>query len=368
VRAWLFLGIVLAALAILAGLSQISGLAVPLVVAAVIGALLVPPVDAMQARGLPRMAGAGVVMLVLTGVLVGSLWLVIKGVVDQSATISVQLTAGLDTLTSWLESRGLDLGSVSALRSQLDESVGAWIGGAASLLPGIFSSVASLVLGLFISAFLLFYMLYDWSRIVGWVGGHVGLDREAGSEVVQDAVSATRAYFASVTISAVVTAVLIGLAAVLLDVPLAFAIAVVTLVTSYIPYLGAILSGAFATLLALGAQGPQAAIIMLVIILVVQNIVQTVVLTKLTSDALSLHPIVALGSTIVGAALAGALGATLSSPAVAVAIRLHRRLGEVPVDPGVPELDGPGPDPGAPGASGAPGPPVPEASGHDAQA
>ncbi len=165
-----------------------------------------------------------------------------------------------------------------------------------------------------------------------------------------------------------VTSVLIGLAAVLLDVPLAFAIAVVTLVTSYIPYLGAILSGAFATLLALGAQGPQAAIIMLVVILVVQNIVQTVVLTTLTSDVLSLHPIVALGSTTVGAALAGALGATLSSPAVAVAIRVDRRLGEVPVDRDVPALDSLGPDPGAPGASGALGPPVPEASGHDAQA
>ncbi len=236
--------------------------------------------------------------------------------------------AGLDSLTSWLGSLGLDVGRVSALRSQVDDSVGSGAGGAASLLPGIFSSVASLVLGLFIAAFLLFSILYDWGRIIGWVEGHVGLERRMGEKVVQDAVSATRAYFASLTVSAVVTAVLIGLTAVVLDVPLAFAIAVVTLVTSYIPYLGAILSGAFATLLALGAQGPQTAVIMLVVILVVQNIVQTVVLTKLTSNALSLHPIVALGSRIVGAALAGALGATLSSPAVAVAIRVNRRIHE----------------------------------------
>ena len=114
--------------------------------------------------------------------------------------------------------------------------------------------------------------------------------------------------------------------AALLDVPLAFAIALVTLVTSYVPYLGAIVSGAFATLIALGAQGPTVALIMLVVILVVQNVVQTLVLTRVTSDSLSIHPMVNLGSTIVGATLAGILGATLSAPLVAMVIRVRARL------------------------------------------
>lgn len=333
VRAWLLLGLALAVVVVVAGLSQISSLVVPLVISGVVGALLVPPVDAMERLGVPRLAGAGVVLLALGAVFVGSIWLVVEGVVDQSAQISTQLSAGLESVSAWLVGHGLDIGSAASLRSQVDDSVGGWLGGAASYVPGIFSGVASLVIGLLIATFLLFYMLYDWSRIVGWVGSHVGLDEDTGPAVVRDAVSAMRAYFASLTISAVVTAVLIGITAVVLDVPLAFTIAVITLVTSYIPYLGAIVSGTFATLLALGAQGPQAAIIMLVIILVVQNVIQTVVLTKLTSDALSLHPIVALGSTIVGAALAGALGATLSSPAVAVAIRVHRRLKAAAVQP-----------------------------------
>jgi predicted PurR-regulated permease PerM len=67
---------------------------------------------------------------------------------------------------------------------------------------------------------------------------------------------------------------------------------------------------------------------MLVVILVVQNIVQTIVLVKLAGNALSLHPIVVLGATIIGAAVAGMLGAALSSPAVAVAILVRRRLAE----------------------------------------
>ena len=98
-------------------------------------------------------------------------------------------------------------------------------------------------------------MLVDWQNLTGWVGAHLGLEADVGSEVVDDSAVAVRRYFWALTISAVVTAVLIGGAAWLLGVPLAFTIGVVTLVTSYVPYLGAIVSGAFATLIALGANG-----------------------------------------------------------------------------------------------------------------
>ena len=50
----------------------------------------------------------------------------------------------------------------------------------------------------------------------------------------------------------------------ILDIPLAFTVILVTFVTSFIPYLGAIVSGAFAVLVALGAAGVQEAIIILI--------------------------------------------------------------------------------------------------------
>ena len=116
------------------------------------------------------------------------------------------------------------------------------------------------------------------------MGAHLGLDADTGTEIVDDSAVAVRRYFWALTLSAVVTAVLIGGAAWLLGVPLAFTIAVVTLVTSYVPYLGAIVSGAFATLIALGSNGIDTAIVILVVILVVQNIVQTIVLVRLAGN------------------------------------------------------------------------------------
>lgn len=67
---------------------------------------------------------------------------------------------------------------------------------------------------------------------------------------------------------------------------------------------------------------------MLAVILVVQNVVQPIVQTKFTEDALHLHPIVTFGSTNVGTALAGILGATLSAPIVAMLISINKRLAE----------------------------------------
>jgi putative heme transporter len=324
-RGWLLTGTALGALVLVSVLKQVSGLVVPLVVASVLGALFVPVVDRLARHRIPRSVGGLVVIVLLAALIALSIWLVVVGIAEQGRQISSAIGEGLDAVEGWLATRGVLTGDGS-LRRQLEELGPVLMGGLSAFLPGLLSSTLSFALGAVIGTFLVYYILADWHSLTAWVGRHLGPGEEVGAGIVEDTVGAMRRYFSSLTISAVLTAVLIGGAAWALDVPLAFTIAVITLVTSYIPYLGAILSGAFATLIALGSTGIQTAVVMLVIVLVVQNVIQTVVLTRLTSTSLRLHPIVTLGSTIVGAALAGALGATLSSPAVAVWVLVLERL------------------------------------------
>ncbi len=334
VRAWLLLGILLAAGAVLWLLSQVSGIVVPLVLAAVLGALFAPVVERLRRAGLPGAAGASVVLLGLTAVVVVSVWLVVAGVLDQASQISTQLDSGLASLESWLAGHGIEVSG--GLAGQAGGVTDLALEGLPALLGGVLSGTASLLIGVVIAVFLLYYVLVDWDGLSRWVGAHLGLAPEVGAEAVGDAVDSVRRYFWSLTLSAVVTAVLIGGTAWALGVPLAFTIAVITLTTSYVPYLGAIFSGAFATLIALGSTGLQTALVLLLVVLVVQNVVQTVVLARLSSTALRLHPIVTMSSTIVGAAVAGVLGATLATPAVAAAVLVHRRLGS----PAAPVGDG----------------------------
>jgi predicted PurR-regulated permease PerM len=181
-------------------------------------------------------------------------------------------------------------------------------------------------MGGFFALFFLYYVLSDWHRLSDWVGGHLGVPDDLGGGIVDDTTNLIRRAFYALTLSSVVTAVLIGLTMLLLDLPLALVVALVTFVTSYIPYLGAIFSGIFGFLVALGAGGRTDAVILLLVILIVQNVVQTIVGNRLTSSQLSLHPIASLIATLVGAAVAGLLGAILAAPVLAVALAVQRRI------------------------------------------
>ncbi len=324
--AWLVLGLIALVVVGYFGLAQISSLLTPLVVAIVIGMLFSPVVDRLTRAGLPPFAAASAVLVGLIAITALSIYLAVKGIYDQRDLIAEQFSSGWDMVQAWLAERGISLDNVD----QAVQALGAGAtSGAGGFVQAGLSSAFSFIVGMLIGVFLLFYVLKDWHVIRDWVANHLGqTPPDLGAGIINDATRAIRAYFAGLAITAAPVAIIIGVAMLILDIPLAFTVILVTFVTSFIPYLGAIVSGAFAVLVALGAAGLQEAIIILIVVLVAQNVVQTLMLTKVTSDKLRIHPIVNLGSTVIGATLAGVVGATLSAPAVATAISVSRRISQ----------------------------------------
>lgn len=326
-RAWLAIGVIVVVVAVLAVLGTLSAVVGPLTVAVLMAVLFVAVVDRLEGLRVPRAAGSVLVLLGLVAVTVWSLWLMVTAVADQGPEIAGALASAFSALDQWLVDLGADgafpPGVAESLQGALRDAVGGLASGLSGAVGGAVSGVWAVVIGSVVGAFFLFYLLSDWRGIVQWVGSSLPSRDVPGDELVAAAVDAIRRYFVGITLSAVVTVVVIGTTALLLGIPLWLTIAVVTFVTSYVPYLGAVVSGAFATLIALGTQGPEAAIVMLVVVLLVQNVLQTVIVTKLTSDQLHIHPIVTLASTLVGASLAGVIGATLAAPLVATTIRIR---------------------------------------------
>jgi predicted PurR-regulated permease PerM len=305
-----------------AALAAVAGLVVPLVVAVVIAILVSPLVSAMARVRIPRKIGGVLVMLGLVAVSGVSIWLAVRGVADQAPEIGRQLAAGLDQIGEWLDDLGVTLGDGEELVDDGSE-FGSWlVRGLAGSLSSIFSSAISFLIGVLVGIFFLYYLLAEWDQLSGWVGGHLGVPLDLGASILRNVVSAVRQYFTGLTISSVIVAVTIGVTMAVLGLPLAFTIGLVTFVTAYVPYLGAIFSGAFAFLVALGSGGAGKAFVVLAVVLVAQNVIQTLVQNKLTSDKLDIHPVVNFGSTLVGASLAGILGATLSAPIVASLVRM----------------------------------------------
>ncbi len=324
--AWMLIGMLVLASLVYGALATLAGVFVPLVIAAVVGILASPIVDWLHRYRVLRPVGATIVILGLLGVIVGSVVISVRGVIDQSDEISRQLTAGVEALNGWLAEIDLDLGVAGDRVDQAGEVGLDWIGGLASYATTIFSGVMAFLVGTFLGLFFMYYVLADWHRLRAWVGRSLPVPDDLGAGIVDDVTSLVRSGFYALSASSLVTAILIGATMVVLDLPLAFTVALVTFVTSYIPYLGAIFSGTFGFLVALGAGGTTEAIILLVVILVVQNVVQTVVGNRLISSSLSLHPIAGLISTIIGASLAGLLGAMLSAPVLAAIIAIRKRV------------------------------------------
>lgn len=325
--AWALVGIITAAAAIYLALAYLSGLVIPLVIAIVIGMLFTPLVDRLE-RFLPRSVATGLVLIGLIALTFWTTLVTLKGIVEQAPQIAEEIRAGLETFVVWLADLGWDIADPDQIVSELEQILSSMLPGLASAVGSAFTSVAAFIAGTLMALFFLYFVLADWAQLSGWVGRHLGVDPDVGEAMVDDTVWSMRQYFYVLTLSSLITAVVTGTAMVMLDLPLAFTVAVVTFVTSYVPYLGAIFSGTFAFLIALGSGGVSDAIVILLVILVVQNVVQPLVQAKLTQSALHIHPVVVFGSTIVGAAVAGILGATLSAPIVAMLIAINKRITE----------------------------------------
>ena len=326
-RSWLYLGITLWTLVIIIFFTTISGLFVPLVVAVVIGMLFYPLVDKLAARGVNRTIGSVLVIVLVMAVLIGTIWITVAGIYSQSDEMVAEVGAGLTTLANW-SNLNVPGELVEQIRAKALETLPNVASGITSFLFSGFSGVISFFMGGFTALFLLFYLLSDWDNIASWVGRHLGLPEKLGVDLVDDATSAMRIYFYALTLANLPVAVGVGVTMWLLGLPLVVPVVLVTLITAYIPYLGAILSGTFAALVALGAGGLVDAVIILVVILGLQNIMDPIISNYITSDKLKIHPIVTLITTIGGGILFGALGATLANPITAVLIDARKQVEE----------------------------------------
>jgi predicted PurR-regulated permease PerM len=284
-----------------------------------------PFVDWMQRHRVPRPLGALITLLLLLLVGLASVWVVIRGVMDQAPEIREQLDNAVASVTSWLASLGIEQGSAEELTRSAEEATGT---ASRTLLSGIASGLAgisSFFFMVFVGSMIFLFLVMNGARYAGWMSTRTGLPPRVAEPVFRNSGSAIRGYFAGTTIIALSNAVPVGLTALLLDVPLAGSIAIVTFITAYVPFFGAIVAGAFAVLIALGT-GVTEAVVMLVVILLVNNVLQNFFAPFAYSASLNLDPLVALLVTT-AAGLVGGVGLImLAAPLTAIVIQTAKEL------------------------------------------
>jgi predicted PurR-regulated permease PerM len=323
---WLLVGVA----ALLVGLVWLIGataaITQPVLAAFVVACVASPLVHWLKRRRVPRAAGAALVLLGLIAIALAIVVLVVGGITSQSDEISSTASSAIDEVEGWLTDAGVDESGAASAGDTAKDDVSA---SASTLIHGIISGIeglASLALGLSFAALSLFFLLKDGPSMRRWVNAHMGVEEAVARTITGNVIVSLRRYFGGVTIVAAFNAVVVGIGAVILGVPLAGTIALVSFVTAYIPYIGAFIAGAFAVVLTLGSEGTTDAIIMLVIVLLANGLLQNILQPIAFGATLGLNPLVVLIVTVGFGALFGMIGLVLAAPLTSAAVHIGADL------------------------------------------
>ncbi|KRC49634.1 permease [Leifsonia sp. Root227] len=300
---------------------QLRLIIIPLLIAVLISALLVPFVDFLHRHRWPRWAAIVAAMVSVIVVIGGLLYLAVWQVTRQSHELQTQSVAAYDQFRAWLTSGPLGLsesqisGALDSLTKSIQQDSQIFISGALS----IGSTLGHVLAGVLLTLFSTLFILIDGRSIWNWI---VRIFPKRARRAVDGAGQAgwvTLRNFVKVQILvASIDALGIGLGAFFLGLPLVIPIAVLVFLGSFIPVVGAVVTGALAIFIALIFKGWVFAVIMLAVVLLVQQIEGHVLQPLIMGTAVKVHPLAVVLAVAAGSLLAGIPGALFAVPVAAV--------------------------------------------------
>ncbi|KUI30800.1 hypothetical protein AU195_05300 [Mycobacterium sp. IS-1496] len=317
---WRLLIIFGALVAVLWVVRQLEIIVVPVALATMLAALLMPAVDFLDRRGAPR--GGAVALVLLSGIAVvgGLLTFVVSQFIEGMPALGEQVTRSIDGLRVWLVEGPLNLS-----RDQIDNAGNAAIEAVQNnqerLTSGALSTagtITEIVTGALLVLFTLIFLLHGGRNIFGFITRIFPPEvrervRGAGRAGFHSLIGYVRATF----LVALVDAVGIGTGLAIMGVPLALPLASLVFLGAFVPLVGAVVTGFLAVIVALLTKGLVYALITLGLILAVQQLEGHVLQPLVMGRAVSIHPLAVVLAIAGGGVLAGIVGALLAVPAVA---------------------------------------------------
>ena len=319
-------------------LAQIYVVIAALVAAMMVRAILDPIWVRVRSTGMRPFLAAGLVFVGFLAVVAGTLAVIGRQVARQFDDLGAQVEDGLEDVRNWLsDTFSIGEDDISRAADQVAGALGENAGGVAGRLSSAAGTASEVVAGVVLALFVAFFFLADGRVIWNWlVRVFPASVRETVDSRGQRSWQALVSYMKGILVVALADATLIGLALLILGVPLVLPLAVLTFFGAFIPLIGATLAGALAALVALVAAGPGTAILVVGVVLAVQWLDSDLLQPLILSRAVHLHPVaVALAITTGGllAGLGGAVAATPFAAMVYAAVRPHDEEAAAGPDP-----------------------------------
>ncbi|MFD9736039.1 AI-2E family transporter [Umezawaea sp. NPDC059074] len=318
---WRFLVVVAALYVVGTVTGYLAGIVVPVAIALLLAALLVPGVDHLSGLGVPRGIATALVLIGGLVILGGVLTFVVVTFVNGVPGLVSQLSQSVDQVSKWLTDGPLHLSD-----TQINDAVTKFLATLTDNQAGITSgalttaaTVGELLTQALLVLFVLIFFLYDGSRIWHFlIRAAPDRVRTRVDVAGRRGLAALVSYVRATSAVAVVDAVGIGIGLAVLGVPLAIPLAALVFLGAFIPIIGAVVAGSVAIFIALVANGVVAGLVVAGIVIAVMQLESHVLQPLLLGRAVKLHPLSVVLAIAGGLLVAGIAGALLSVPLLAV--------------------------------------------------
>lgn len=333
--------------AVIAGRLQLVFVA--LFLAIVLTAILRPLTNSL-ARFMPRPLAVVASMLIAVAVIAALVAFISVSVVGQWDDLSTKFTDGIDSIITLLKDQSwtdrlpfkLDLNNLSAqlqsgLSAATDWVQANWSDLASQVIAGAGAVVevfTGLALGIFCSVFFINSGGTMWNWFLDQVPDKArGKWSDAGDAAWETFSGYTRAIF----LVAATNGLFAGIALTILQVPLSAPLGVLVFIGTFIPLIGSPIAMMVAVVVALAANGPLTAVLVLALIVLIGQFEGNVLQPLIMGRQVSIHPVAVALSVAAGTITAGVVGAIVAVPVVSVAWAVFSRLRDKQPPPEVEE-------------------------------
>lgn len=301
-------------------MTQLTLVLIPVMIALILAAAIHPVIAWMRRRGLPSIAATWISLIGLLAILGAVGWLITVAVRNQWGQLVSSASDGIDSLQAYVQQLPFEVDSqqIEDARTAVVDFLTSSTFGSGALAGA--AAAANFITGLVLMIVVLFFFMKDGPKIWEFLlRPFTGESYDRAKRVGHKSVDVLGGYVRGTATIAAVDAVGIGVALAIIQVPLAIPLAVIVFITAFIPIVGATAAGVLAALVALVANGPVPALIVILVVIAVNqlegNFLQPVVMAR----SLKLHPLIVLVALTIGTVLAGIVGAVLAVPIAAVA-------------------------------------------------
>ncbi|MGH9265620.1 MAG: AI-2E family transporter [Acidimicrobiales bacterium] len=321
-------------------LIQLYVVVVPVILALFLASALEPLVARLRRHGWPSGLATTVVFLGTLAVVVAIFSWIGSEVADELDDVGDRVSQGVDDVREWLQGEPLNLSPerLDRLEEDLTSGFGSDGGGLARRARDVTEALGGAVLLLFT----LFFVMKDGYRMADWFKERIApAQRDDAVALAGRARRIMRLYLVATALTGLIDGILIGIALLILGVPLVLPLAVLTFLGGFFPIVGATVAGLVAALVALVEGGFTTALLVVGATIIVQQVEGNLLQPLILERAVRLHPLVTVVAVGAGLLVGGLLGAFLSVPLVAIGAQTanYYRTKGLPeaADPGEPE-------------------------------